>query len=827
MKITTEILAGGASGSRRPYEAASDPQPVLPAIMKAGFSLQTARRALRDSLLCVWLWLLAAGLPVAVLGQVNYAAPYTFTPLAGYAHYGSWDGTGSAAQFNFPFGVAVDGAGNVFVGDQSSHTIRKVTPAGVVTTLAGSAGNSGSADGTGSAARFYYPGGVAVDTNGNLYVADWGNHTIRKVMPVATNWVVTTLAGLAGSSGANDGTGSAAQFYSPQGVAVDSAGNVYAADSGNNTIRKVTPAGVVTTLAGSAGNSGSADGTNSAAQFNYPLDVAVDSAGNVYVADSGNSTIRKVTPAGVVTTLAGSAGNWDYADGTGTNALFNGPEGVAVDSAGNVYVADVYNNAVRKVTPAGVVTTLAGSPQFDPAGTLLFGSADGTGSAAQFYYPEGVALDKAGNVYVADCNNCTIRKVTPAGVVTTLAGSAWYGSADGTGSAARFFQARGLAVDSAGNVYVADTPNYTVRKVTPAGVVTTLAGLAGAFGYADGTGTNALFERPECVTVDTNGNLYVTDGHADTIRKVTPTGVVTTLAGSAGHSGSADGTGTNALFSVPWGVAVDSAGTVYVADTHNYTIRKVTPVGTNWVVTTLAGSAGNSGSTDGTGTNALFGYPEGLAVDSAGNVYVADSGNNTIRKVTPPGVVTTMAGSAGNYGYADGTGTNALFSNLWGVAVDNAGNAYVTDWDASTIRKVTPAGVVTTLGGLPVTENGQEVIAGGLADGTGSAARFSFPTGVAVDSAGNLYVSDAYNSNIRKGFPASSVPAPLLQPPSLSAGQFGFGITGLPNLAVDIESSGDFSQWQVVGTVILEGGTTSFVSPTPPQGIQFYRGRVR
>ena len=325
-------------------------------------------------------------------------------------------------------------------------------------TLAGLAGNYGSADGTGSAARFEYPWGVAVDSAGNVYVADSQNFTIRKVTPAG---VVTTLAGLAGSFGSADGTGSAARFYYPTGVAVDSAGNVYVADFANDTIRKVTPAGVVTTLAGLAGSTGSTDGTGSAARFLGPRSVAVDSAGNVYVADEGNSTIRKVTPAGVVTTLAGLAGSPGSADGTGSAARFNQPPGVAVDSAGNVYVADVYNSTIRKVTPAGVVTTLAGlvgSP----------GSADGTGSTARFKDPNGVAADSAGNVYVADEANETIRKVTPAGVVTTLGGLVGSsGSADGTGSAARFNLPYGVAVDSAGNLYVADYNNYTIRKGYP------------------------------------------------------------------------------------------------------------------------------------------------------------------------------------------------------------------------------------------------------------------------------------------------------------------------------------------------------------------------
>ena len=333
----------------------------------------------------------------------------------------------------------------------------------------------------------------------------------------------------------------------------------------------VQAAVVVTTLAGSAGFDGSADGTGSAARFTFPRSVAVDSSGNVYVADTYNHTIRKVTPGGVVTTLAGSAGVVGSADGTGSAARFNQPGGVAVDSSGNVYVADFYNHTIRKVTPSGVVTTLAGTAGVE-------GSADGTGSEARFYYPNGVAVDSSGNVYVADYINQTIRKVTPEGVVTTLAGSAGFsGSADGTGSEARFTFPLGVAVDSSGNVYVADFYNHTIRKVTPSGVVTTLAGTAGVEGSADGTGSEARFYYPNGVAVDSSGNVYVADYINQTIRKVTPEGVVTTLAGSAGFSGSADGTGSEARFNHPLGVAVDSSGNVYVGDTDNSTIRKVTP----------------------------------------------------------------------------------------------------------------------------------------------------------------------------------------------------------------------------------------------------------
>ena len=686
---------------------------------------------------------LLATLALAAATQAT-AQEYTFTTLAGPDETaGAVDGVGSAARFNWPGGVAVDGAGNVYVADADNHTIRKLTPGGVVTTLAGLAGTPGSADGPAGVARFYCPQGVAVDSVGNVYVADTYNHTIRKVAPWGT---VTTLAGLAGSSGSADGTGSAARFSYPYGVAVDSAGNVYVADTSNYTIRKVTPAGVVTTLAGRVGSYGSANGMGSAALFGSyiggPAGVAVDSAGNVYVADTWNCTIRKVTPAGAVTTLAGMARMPGAVDGPGSVAHFNYPYGVGVDSAGNVFVADTSSHTIRKVTPAGVVTTVAGL-----AGK--FGSADGTASAARFNCPSGVAVDSAGNLYVADYWNHTIREVTPAGVVTTLAGLAGsFGSADGTGSAARFRYPYGVAVDSAGNAFVADSGNETIRQVTPAGVVTTLAGLAGSYGSADGIGSAARFWVPSGVAVDSTGNVYVADTDNHAIREVTPAGVVTTLAGLAASSGTNDGMGSAARFCYPFGVAVDTAANVYVADTQNQTIREVTPGG---VVTTLAGLAGNRGSDNGTGSDARFNNPHGVAVDSAGNVYVADTYNHTIRKVTPAGVVTTLAGLAGTPGSADGTGSAARFYQPYGVAVDSAGNVYVADDLNHTIRKVTPDGVVTTLGG-----------SWGSDDGTASAARFNGPQSVAVDGAGNVYVADTLNHAIRIGTTNTCPDAPTI-----------------------------------------------------------------
>jgi NHL repeat len=715
--------------------------------------------------------------------------PYTFTTLAGNAGYGSADGTGRTARFNLPAGVAVDTAGNLYVADSTNATIRKITSNGVVTTLAGQPGVPGTADGMGSAARFYLPTGVAVDTAGNVYVADALNNNIRKITPAG--WV-TTLAGQWGTiGGSSDGTGTNAAFYTPTGVAVDTAGNVYVADSVNSSIRRISPGGVVTTLAGQPLMPGNADGTGRAARFNHPTGVAVDSAGNVYVADYGNDTIRKISPAGVVTTLAGS-GFAGSTDGTGRAAQFNSPAGVAVDQAGNVYVADTSSDTIRKITPAGVVTTLAGE-------VLVAGSADGVGNAARFNQPDGVAVDTVGRVYVADTLNNTIRKVSSDGAVTSFAGLAGgMGSTDGTGDLARFDAPTGVAVDNTGNLYVADWLNSTIRRITPAGVVTTLAGQAGVTGSADGTGTNALFYGPQGVALDAAGNLYVADSGGDEIRKITSVGVVTTLAGS-GTAGSADGTGSGAQFNDPTGVAVDRTGNVYVADFYNQDIRKITPAG---AVTTFAGQPGNSGTNDGTGSAAQFEGPTGVAVDSAGDVYVADPGAMTIRKISSASVVTTLAGEPLTVGAVDGIGGAARFNEPAGVAVDGSGNVYVADTYNEMIRKIASAGRVTTLGGSWGTI--------GSSDGSGTNAAFYRPMAVAVDGAGNLYVADTSNNTIREGFPTSTASGNLMIGACnlLPGGRFRLTVTGGGNgQSYDLLASTNLVDWTSI---------QQFVDTNPP-----------
>lgn len=361
-----------------------------------------------------------------------------------------------------------------------------------------------------------------------------------------------------------------------------------------------------------------------------------------------------------------------------------------VDGSGTISATAPAPVTSVQIVCGAAVGTLAGSA------SLMGGNVNGTGTGASFSFPKGLATDAAGNVYVADSSNSLIRKITPAGVVTTFAGTTvvgWVaGWVDGPAATATFRSPAGVAVDAAGNVYVADSNNNVIRKITAAGVVSTLAGSAtGMQGFTDGTGTGATFSWPQGIAVDTAGNVYVADTSNNAIRKITPGGVVTTVAGGGGAGfgvGSANGPAASATFNGPQGVAVDAAGNVYVADTGNHLIRKIA-VGlvTTFAGSTLSGAFG--GFANGTGTSSMFNAPMDVAVDGAGNVYVADTGNQLIRFITPNGVVTTQAGTTKTIvSSKNGPALSATFMTLRGVAVDATGNVYVSD--DNMIRKVTP-----------------------------------------------------------------------------------------------------------------------------------------
>jgi sugar lactone lactonase YvrE len=590
----------------------------------------------------------------------NIAANGEVTAIAGRpSAQGNVDGIGDAAKFNASTSaMAVDSTGNVYIGEANLSTyadnIRKVTPAGVVSTLPLVDANS-------NPFSFEAIGGMVVDGN-TLYVADSYAYYVYAVN-LGTN-VVTVYAG----SGATitqdaDGTGTAASLAYPDAITVDGYHNLYVSDE--EAIRKIAPGGVVTTLLTTSGPYDGVDG------------IAVNTfLGAIYI--TGNVVISELSfDTGQFTTLAGVAGTQGYGDGTGSAALFQDTSNLTMDGNGNLYTLDYDNSAnetdIRKITSAGVVTTIAGTNSV---------YVDATGNSAAFFHPSGIANDGNGNLYVADTQNDSIRKVTYDGVVTTLAGGATQydsGYQDGTGSAALFNNPLDLACDQSGNVYVADTNNYLIRKVTSAGVVTTLAGNPQVSGYVDATGTAAEFSSLAGIAVDnsgtaSNGTIYV--GDVNRIRKITSTGIVTTLAGTSatGIQTDVDASGTSAVFSTITAMVVDSSGNIFV--TEPYAIRKVTPTG---MVTTIAGNSTSSGSTDAQGTAARFNAIQGIAIDTNGNLYVTNSYTSTIRVIDTSGNVTTPLGSNNNTGFTDGTGNAALFFYPRAITIDQFNNIFIID----------------------------------------------------------------------------------------------------------------------------------------------------
>ncbi|MES2263118.1 MAG: hypothetical protein V4724_31720 [Pseudomonadota bacterium] len=628
-----------------------------------------------------------------------------------------------------PTGIAGDGKGGFYV--SSVDKIYRVSAGGQVAVAATVPGCD------------FYRG--ALDKDGNLYVP-----CVNVIYKLAQNGAMSFVAGNRQVFASVDGTAGVARFGSIGALAFDSKGVLHIADSGNRQLRRMDADGRVTTFAGSPELDAPKDGTGRAAGFSFPQGLAFNAQDLLYVTDGGD-TVRTVTPAGVVSTLAGKSGVRGWADGAGAAARFNNALGIAVDAAGNAYVADAGNNAIRKITAGGQVGTVAG--RFEQKG-----SADGFGSLALFDTPSAVTMGADGNVYVADTRNDTIRRVTPASVVTTLAGTpvnpTSSGSIDGLGQEARFYNPRGIAVDAGGNVIVGDSGNHNVRKISAAGVVTTVSGFANSPKYKDGMAPDALFYGPDQLTIDGGGNVYLLDDSTLNnsglwnvepirVRKIARSGAVTTVVLPADPGNVAKG--SPLIYpAMPMAIVADAAGNLYVSanviteidnchSVHNdcpmvvrTAVRKIAPDGS---ATTLA--AVSEGDTSGRLPRSMArNPPAGIAVDGAGNVYLADTYNHQVLKVTPNGAVTTLAGSV--QGAADGQGTAARFSSPTRLVADAAGNVYVVDSGNYTVRKIAPDGTVTTVAG---TAGRNELVLGAL---PGSLTEIG---GIALDAQGNLYVT--------------------------------------------------------------------------------------
>ena len=695
----------------------------------------------------------------------------------GTAGSGGDGGAATSAQLFEPSGVFLDPAGNLLIADFSNGLVRKVAAdTGIITTIAGGGpccilGDGGPATST----RLSGPAKVALDGAGNLYIVEFYSNRVRMVS--AATGIITTVAGngTAGFSG-DGGPATAAQMNGSQGVAVDAAGNIYIADRYNDRVRKVTAAtGIITTVAGSIRGFSGDGGPATAAFLNAPVSVAFDQSGNLYIADGHNSRIRKVDGAtGIITTVVGSNLTvYSGEAGPATSAGLSFPVDVTLDASGNLYLADFYTERIHKVASAtGIITTIAGS------GFVGFSGDGGIGPAAAFHGADAVAVDASGTVYIADFFNHRIRRLTPPDVATwtmsTAGGSGTAGfSGDGAAATAAGMNApRGVAVDLTGNVYVSDTLNGRIRKVSAdTGLITTVAGGGVCCALGDGgVATAAYLSSPTGVAVDTDGNIYVADDGNARIRKITvATDIITTVAGSgtAGYSGDG-GQATSAQLNHPTSVAVDTNGNLYIADTSNNRVRKVTAA--TGIITTLAGDGTAGFSGDGAAASAAqLRAPKGVAVDATGDVYIADTDNHRIRKVTAAtGIIATAAGNGtGARGPEPIFATSASLFYPAGVSVDAAGNLYIADTSSHLIRRVdVGTGFLTTIAG-----NGEAGYGGD--GGIAAAATINNPSGVAVDSNGNVYVADTNNHRIRKAV------VPVATPTNLKLTRYGTHGIGL------------------------------------------------
>jgi uncharacterized protein (TIGR03437 family) len=734
-----------------------------------------------------------SGLVLLAFGVTAMAQQYSITTIAGGAPLFAEALKATGVSTGQPARVTADTAGNVYF--SSIDSVFKVTPAGVLTVIAGSGHPGFSGDGGPAVkAQLNSPQGLAVDSRGNLYIADSGNNRVRVV---ASNGVINTFAGN-GQTGdslpatpvspaqpvyGDGGPPTQANLHSPSGVAVDSSNNVYIADTAHNRICEVlTSFNVIETVAGDtyAGYGGDAGYPTTPAppypvpyqavlaEFRGPEDVFIDSAGNMYIADTGNNLIRKVTTDGNINYIAGAGllsppapvgtiGAYWGDGGPAISAGLYNPVSVTVDSVGNIYEVepDPSGARVRMISLASwnpttcvegnwCINTIAGNR---PNG---FGGDGGPASGSTLNMATGAAVDSSGNLYIADSRNGRIRKITAVAgtnpAIGTIAGDGVF-SYSGDGGQAEYAQLnfpQGVAVGADGSVYFADSDNNVVRKVTSSGVVSTIAG-NGTAGYGgDGaSGPAAQLNAPVGVAVDAAGNVFIADSGNNRVRKVSASGAISTVAGngSAGSTGDG-GAASSAELNAPFGLTLDASGNLYVTEFTGDRVRKI--AAGSGVVSTVAGDGiGGYTGDGGQAVNAEIDCPEAVAVDASGNIYIADSVNNVVRLVNASGLISSVVGTGGSAFSGDfGPATQAQLINPSGLALDSSGNLFITD-GSTRVRKVYSDGIIVTIAG-----NGTRGFSGDGGPATG--AQLSGPLGIAVAPGGVVYVADSGNNAIRQ-----------------------------------------------------------------------------
>jgi trimeric autotransporter adhesin len=672
-------FAGGGTIDGRPATAVALDGPAGIAVDSSGnlFIVETPRHQVRK-----------------VVKSTGVIYTIAGTGSAGSAGDG---GAATSASLNQPSDVAVDSSGNVFVADSMNHRIRRIDPSGKISTFAGTSSFGFGSDGIpATSSPLMAPSHVATDRSGNVFITENG----LRIRRVNSSGIISTIAGNGKNGSEGDGgPATLASFYHARGIAADSRGNVYVADYNNGRVRRVDiTSGVITTFAGSIqfGLSGGDGGPATAAVLNGPTDVWVGPRDDVFIAEANGGRIRRVdASSGIITTVAGGE-CCDRSDGIPASQAYFDIQDVAVDSNGDILIPEDRQDLdkIRKVdavttivsTVAGVSSTSAiGNGDLGPATAALL-SLSGTGGAFEI---RGLALDAQGNLFIADMFATRIRKVdAKSGFITTVAG----GGSVNSGSSGLGALPAGLAVDSAGNIYVADPGYHKIRKIDVAtGKVSIFAGLSGSSGGDGKPATQAGIGSVSGVAVDSHDNVYLTDG--DSIRKIdAATTIITTVAGSAmngGYSGDG-GPATAAKLSVPLGVSVDAAGNIFVADTFNKRIRRISADGT---ITTVAGSGIDGGGGDGgPATLAQLSFPSSVVVDANGNLYLTDQNNGRVRKIAPAGIITTLAGMTvfgfGAYSGDGGPATRATFTEPDGLAVTPSGDLFIADGDANRVRVV-------------------------------------------------------------------------------------------------------------------------------------------